>query len=216
MMSVSTNVVRRASWRTAWLPVFCVVSWAASPAAVLASACGGETGWRDVSTESSTRGREMLEALQFDAYVFETAQMFEQQVQLTSGERGIPNDIKVNVAGSSLKFRFSARGRERGSLSMGLRPTFAVFEVDPHRLPRPPTPGDRGPLLFKEWRFTSVARGDGIFRNAVGRNQQLTLVLHGQGYLCTTAQDFHAWSLILHGPLGMAVYYGDFVKRTDR
>lgn len=56
-----------------------------------------------------------------------------------------------------------------------------------------------GPTLYKEWRLTGPAKGDGLFQRAVGPGRLLTLILHGRGNACTSPTDFQRWTLLMHG-----------------
>lgn len=55
-----------------------------------------------------------------------------------------------------------------------------------------------GPPLYVEWRMSGVVQLDGIFAAAT-RKSHAQLILHGRGNACRSADDFHAWSLIVKG-----------------
>jgi hypothetical protein len=84
-----------------------------------------------------------------------------------------------------------------GNLTLILPKQVSVFEVD--------TRDDAeqtgyGPRLYKEWKLTGNVAGDGIFKQSVGPNRRITLVLHGRGSACTEAGDFKFWTLLVHAP----------------
>ena len=83
-----------------------------------------------------------------------------------------------------------------GTLSLLAAKTLSVFEVDP----RDSQDTGAGPSLYKEWKLTANVAGDGIFEASVGPKRRITLVLHGRGNSCTSADDFKHWTLLVHGP----------------
>lgn len=103
----------------------------------------------------------------------------------------------------ALTFRDTA-GRS-GTLTLARPQTISLFEVDP----RDPAPaGGVGPLLYKEWKLTAPAAGNGIFANGTGDGQTLTLILHGRGHNCANAEDFTHWTLTTQGPKANYIFYG--------
>lgn len=55
-----------------------------------------------------------------------------------------------------------------------------------------------GPPLYIEWRMSGAVQLDGIFAAAT-RKSNAQLILHGHGNACRSAEDFHAWTLIVKG-----------------
>lgn len=103
----------------------------------------------------------------------------------------------------TLTFRDTA-GRT-GTLTLARPQRLSIFEVDP----RDPAPaGGLGPLLYKEWKLTTRAVGNGIFAGGTGDEQTLTLILHGRGHNCANADDFTHWTLTTQGPKTNYVLYG--------
>ena len=105
-----------------------------------------------------------------------------------------------------LSFR-DAAGRT-GTLSFTRPRTFSVFEVDPRDRP------DRGhgPTLYKEWKLSAPAAGNGVFQPGIARHQILTLILQGGGNSCTSSIDFTHWTLVMQGPKANYTLYGDLVR----
>ncbi|MDR2858266.1 MAG: hypothetical protein LBV50_10530 [Novosphingobium sp.] len=97
-------------------------------------------------------------------------------------------------------------GHETGVLTLTLPKKIGIFAVDT----APDEEGDRptGPMLYRQWRLTGAIVGTGIFRRAAGMGQKATLILHGRGNGCLDADNFYAWSLLLHGPVGKTTLYG--------
>jgi hypothetical protein len=117
-------------------------------------------------------------------------------------------DFKVQVTRQKDRMGFAfrdAKGRA-GTLSLLQPRDVSIFEVDPRDLPDI----NAGRPIYKEWKLTAAVAGDGIFRASVGPNRRITLVLHGRGNGCTTAEDFRHWTLLVHGK-GTETYtfYGD-------
>ena len=72
----------------------------------------------------------------------------------------------------------------------------AQFGVDP-RFEGARSAGG-GPLLYKEWRLKSPVELSGIVAEG-SKKADATLILHGQGNGCTTADDFTHWTLQVSG-----------------
>lgn len=103
--------------------------------------------------------------------------------------------LAVNKTSGSWEFNFADNGGG-GKLTFALPKTITRFEVDPRDpVPEPGT----GPVLYKEWRLTAPAVGNGMFKGATGGDQRATLILHARGNSCTDASQFDAWTLVLHG-----------------
>ena len=140
---------------------------------------------------------------------------FAKTAKLSAGEadpeiKGIENpstDYQLDVARENERMVFAfrdAKGRS-GKLALAIPKTISIFEVDPR--------GDEkdkglGPSLYKEWKLTANAAGDGLFRRIVGAGQKITLVLHGRGIGCTDAGHFTDWTLLIHGPSDKLTLYG--------
>ena len=170
-----------------------------------ACACCTHTGWRYVEVETMSERR----LVQVDQMAFAKA------ATLSTGEadaqiKGIDNpdtEYQLDVARPKGRMVFAFRDRKgrTGTLTLAIPKTISIFEVDPR--------GDEkdkglGPSLYKEWRLTANAAGDGLFRGVVGAGQKITLVLHGRGIGCTDAGHFTDWTLLVHGPSDKLTLYG--------
>ena len=133
---------------------------------------------------------------------------------------GFPDDITGVVDPSTDPYRVRAavrnvvtfefvdpRGRQ-GRVQFRLPGTLTKFEVDPRASTKAPP---NGPELFKEWRMMGPARLNGALA-AAGSTATATLVLHGSGNSCTSAYDFHHWTLQVRGRGISFTFLGDFVR----
>lgn len=175
----------------------------ASPA--FACACCTHTGWRYVETEKMSE-RRLVQIEQMAFAKIATLSVGEADPRI----RGIENpstDYQLAVTREKERMVFAFRdpqGRS-GKLTLAIPQTISIFEVDPR--------GDTkdnglGPSLYKEWKLTANAVGDGLFRRVTGAGQKITLVLHGRGIGCTDAGHFTDWTLLVHGPSDRFTLYG--------
>ena len=120
-------------------------------------------------------------------------------------------DFTVTVTRARDRITFALRDEKgrTGTLSLVKPQTISIFEIDP----RDTADTGTGPSLYKEWKLTTNVAGDGIFRNSVGPNRRITLVVHGRGNACTEASDFRFWTLLVHGR-GVQTYtfYGELAS----
>jgi hypothetical protein len=113
-------------------------------------------------------------------------------------------ELAVTRAKDRWAFAFRDTKGRAGTLALALPRTISIFEVDP----RHGKDEGQGPILYKEWKLTANAAGEGMFRATVGTNQKITLVLHGRGNGCTSADQFTHWTLLVHGPVDTFTLYG--------
>ena len=180
----------------------CIVAFATS---AFACACCTHTAWRYVEVERMSE-RRLVQIEQMS---------FAKTATLSTGEadpeiKGIADpdtEYQLGVTRQKNRMVFSFRDRKgrAGSLTLAIPQTISIFEVDPR--------GDEkdkglGPSLYKEWKLTANAAGDGLFRRIVGAGQKITLVLHGRGIGCTDAGHFTDWTLLIHGPSDKLTLYG--------
>ena len=125
----------------------------------------------------------------------------------TTGIAKPDNNYALTVAREGKKITFTFKGQEQGSgtLSMTLPDKAAFFEVDL----RDATPDNPEPSLYKEWKFTAEPAGTGDFAVGTGKDQHLTLILQGRGNNCVSAENFTHWSLVMEGPKGNYLLFGD-------
>jgi hypothetical protein len=178
---------------------------ALSAAAALACACCTHAAWRYVEVETMSQRR-----------LVQIAEMrFAADAKLSVGEadpqiRGVEQpgtDYRLGVTRRKDRIVFSLRDRKgrSGNLVLTIPQTISIFEVDPRGEEKDE---GLGPSLYKEWKLTAKAVGDGLFRRVVGGGQKITLVLHGRGIGCTDASHFTDWTLLVHGPTDRLTFYG--------
>lgn len=113
--------------------------------------------------------------------------------------------LAVTYRKDAFVFTFRDPKGRAGTLTLAVPQTISIFEVDPR--------GDAkdeglGPSLYKEWKLTANAAGDGLFRQVTGAGQKITLVLHGRGRGCTNSSHFTDWTLLVYGRAGKLTLYG--------
>jgi hypothetical protein len=184
-----------------------VVLFGAAPPA-FACACCTNAGQRNVATVALDSGkRQEIESLRFAG-----------KATLFAGEGDAADIAGVTTPSGSyeltakwqddrLVLSFRDKLGHTGSLSIALPKTLSVFEVDPRDRP------DRGqgPTLYKEWKLSAPAAGNGVFRPGIAPRQLLTLILQGGGNSCTSANDFSHWTLVMQGPKANYTLFGDLV-----
>jgi hypothetical protein len=170
-----------------------------------ACACCSQTAWRRVEVEKLS-----------PRHVDEISQLrFAKNAKLMLGEadedgiKGVidpPEDYNLAVTRSKDRWAFAFRDKtgRAGTLALALPKTISIFEVDP----RHGADEGQGPILYKEWKLTANAAGDGFFKASLGAGQKITLVLHGRGNGCTSADQFTHWTLLVHGPVDTYTMYG--------
>jgi hypothetical protein len=175
-----------------------------------ACACCTNTGQRTVGVARlDTTLREQISRLRFLA-----------DAELYTGERdtadikGIANPsgkYEMHVAQETGRwvFSFADKSGGKGTLTLAIPPTVAIFAVDPRLDERE---GGTGPSLFKEWKFTSPVSGTGIFVPGMGSGQRITLIVQGHGNNCTSADEATHWTLMVHGPKAEYHFFGKFVQ----
>jgi hypothetical protein len=176
----------------------------------LACACCSNDGQRYVETDKlDAYATGLLDELHFAS----AAHLYtgEADVEDIAGIAAKSTDFQLAVTKSekSWLFDFKEDGGG-GTLALELPDRVTKFEVDP-RDTQSRTPGT-GPVLYKEWRLAMAPRGTGMFAGATGGEQKATLILQGSGNSCTDASQFHAWTIVLHGPKGTISFYGDLAK----
>jgi hypothetical protein len=177
-------------------------------APALACACCAETAHRYVRVETiKEKHRGEFQQLRFA-----------KEAKLRIGpDEDNPRMKELKEAGEDLTLEFSRSATERitfslrdemgrsGTLAFRIPATISIFEVDPRGAS---TDTGLGPTLYKEWSMTAGTIGDGLFKAPVTRNTKLTLVLHGRGNACTSAEQFTDWTLQIYGPPGKFMLYG--------
>lgn len=170
-----------------------------------ACACCTQTAWRRVEVEKLDSSK--LAEISHVRFA-KTAQLMmrEADEDTIRGVKDPQEDYELGMERMKERWVFSFRDKKgrTGMLTLSLPKTISIFEVDP----RHGTDKGQGPVLYKEWKLTANAVGDGLFRAGTGRDQKMTLVLHGRGNGCTSADDFTHWTLLVHGPTTAFTMYG--------
>jgi hypothetical protein len=188
----------------------------AVPGEALACACCTNLGQRYVEVEKLDSGRlEQIESLRFGKearlYVGEAGVEYIKGIQDPAERYGLKVAWdKTHAAAGKIRIVFTLDNPERrsGTLSLMLPQKISIFEVDPRDSPDQGT----GPVLYKEWKLTGEVTGFGAFNGINGANQVLTLILHGRGNSCTSAEDFTHWTLVTEGPKGTYSLFGDLAE----
>jgi hypothetical protein len=174
----------------------------------LACACCTNAGQGSVGTvpfDSSKRAQ--IEGVRFAA----PAQLYTGEAE-PSDVKGITTpsshyELKAEWQKDRLVFAFRDEAGRSGTLALQRPGTIAVFEVDPRDEPD----HGQGPSLYKEWTLTARAAGSGVFSAGLGPSQQLSLIVHGRGNSCTSADHFKHWTLQMQGPKASYKLFGDLV-----
>jgi len=173
----------------------------AAPAA--ACACCSNTASRYVEVEALSPLRmNQIEQMNFAI----TAKLATGEADATIrgvSEPAIDYQFAVKRTKGRIAFSFrDAKGRA-GTLTLAMPKTIAIFEVDPRGESKDE---GLGPVLYKEWKLTADAHGDGLFKGITGNGQKLTLILHGSGRGCTEASHFTDWTLLIQGRSKLTLY----------
>jgi hypothetical protein len=179
---------------------------AAAPSA-LACACCAETAWRYVQIEglSGKRTAEM-DLMRFAKPAKLMASAKEEDRRIKGVADPADNyQVEMTRAKYGMTFSFQDEKGRTGTIAFPLPNTISIFEVDPRGAE---IDKGLGPTLYKEWKVTAHATGDGLFKAAVTRNTKITLVLHGRGNACTSADQFTDWTLQVYGPPGKFTLFG--------
>lgn len=183
---------------------------AAAVTTAQACACCTSPAWRYVEVEPLKAAR----LAQIEQVVFDTSAKLMLGEANEVGIKGVQDaeetyQLAVTRQKDRVVFTFRDQRGRAGTLALAIPKTISVFEVDPRVEDKD---GGLGPSLYKEWKLTADAAGDGLFRGVVGGRQKITLVLHGRGIGCTDASHFDAWTLLIHGPALTVTMYGRLVK----
>jgi hypothetical protein len=193
--------------------IMAILILADAPSALGCACCTNE-GQRNVATVPLDSGkRQEIESLRFGT----KATLFTGEGDV-EGIEGIatPSGSYRLVAkwqDDRLVLSFRDKDGHTGTLSLTRPETISVFEVDPRI--RPDAGGQEKtdePRLYKEWKLTAPASGDGVFRAGIAPRQLLTLILQGGGNSCTSAIDFSHWTLVMQGPKANYTFYGDLAR----
>lgn len=183
--------------------------------AALACACCSDTAQRNVRNEKFNALR-MGIMVQTQLAPEATLLLSDTEEEPAKGIGSKATDYKVSLEwkkGDIAVFTFHDDKNQTGTLTLVPPKTISIFEVDTRESATADT--GLGPVLYKEWKMTSPAAGDGIFKGAVGKGQQMTLVFHGRGRSCPDANQFHAWTLLVYGPSASFTLYGKLEQEAQ-
>ena len=76
--------------------------------------------------------------------------------------------------------------------------------------------GGGGPLLYKELRLRVPLTGTGIFEPGMAGGAKARLVFQGRGNVCTEAEQFTHWTLVVSGPKANYVLFGALAAPAKR
>ena len=176
-----------------------------------ACACCTNVGWRYVEVEAFAPPR----AAQVELMKFASAAKL-MLGEASEGIKGIDDSeenykLAVTRAKDRITFAFTDEKSRKGTLALAMPKTISIFEVDPrgrNAAEDKAVDGSVGPSLYKEWKLTANAAGDGLFKAIVGGQQKMTLIFHGHGIGCTDASHFTDWTLLVHGKGGNITMFG--------
>jgi hypothetical protein len=177
----------------------------AAEASFMCACCAEPGEWYEHTAKMESYEVTELRNVEFDstAKLYTTAAGFE-------GTKGLPaqyESFKLSDSfGRALNLTLTFRGErgETGSLVLALPRVATTFGADMHDYPE----GSAGPILYKEWRFTGMVRGTGMFRKSIIRGTKFHLVLQGRGNVCLSSSDFKHWRLDITGPRADYAFYG--------
>jgi hypothetical protein len=171
----------------------------------LACACCTNTGERtDLVMPLNSGHMDEIAKLRFD----KTATLFLGEADPES-VKGITSPasryaLQVSWIRDRLVFTFGDGSPPAGMLVLTRPRNLTIFATDTREAPK----SNLGPVLYKEWRLTSMAIGTGNFVPGAGPGQTLTLVLQGRGNNCTSSIDFTHWMLKMWGPKAKYHFFG--------
>jgi hypothetical protein len=127
-----------------------------------------------------------------------------------SGVSGISNpsdvyDVALTRQGNRWTFTFKDGSGKTGSLAFALPAVIESFFVDPHDGVQS---RGGGPLLFKEWRLSAPLAATGVFAAGMAGAPTVRFVVQGRGNVCTSAEQFTSWMLVVSGPKASYALHG--------
>ncbi len=171
-----------------------------NPPAALACACCTDPGYRRVSTEPlNGYVLDEIRRIRFEesAFVYVGAGDVDSIEGIEKASELYTVTVMQDDAGITLSFKDDKSGG--GALTLKRPATVSIFEVDPRETDEP---GGFGPKLYKELSLSGPASGTGAFAEGVKGGATMTLIFHGQGLACMSADEFTAWTLVVTGPNG--------------
>ncbi|MEZ5774628.1 MAG: hypothetical protein R3D33_07990 [Hyphomicrobiaceae bacterium] len=121
-------------------------------------------------------------------------------------------DIAARWVDGGIEFDVGSPGGAGGRIAVSLERVLERFEVDTGRGEGMSAGG--GPDLYKEWRMIGRAELSGALFTATSP-AKARLILQGGGNLCTSAESFARWMLILKGGGADFALLGETVRAGD-
>jgi hypothetical protein len=181
-----------------------------TPQQVWACACCADDGEYRISTSKPGKYEiELMKRIRFD----KTANVFTGSADVQDVVKGITSpaaeySLSGSLAAKTWKLTFR-EGNNLGALNLLLPASFLSFGADVHD---GPLGSGGGPLLYKEWRFQGVVKGDGVFSPGLTAPAKYFLVFQGRGNNCDNAEDFTHWRLEITGRKARYAFYGALAK----
>ena len=173
----------------------------------LACACCTNRAGRYVDVEKlADHRRDTIEQMTFAAEAFVGQGAADHPIDLQDFGPALQLAVTQKKSEIVFAFRGEGSGGRTSEVTLALPDTISIFEVDPRG--GEPDAG-LGPAFYKEWQLTGVATASGVLRPLVeGRDQKVSLIVHGRGRGCTEASEFSDWTLTINGPAGKLTLYG--------
>ena len=169
-----------------------------------ACACCADPGERI----ESTRKLDAYERGELEKLLFAKRARLYMNAAGTAGVRGIsdPADayaLTQTRTGDRWTFTLKDPKGKTGTVAFTLPSTIESFFVDT----REQKTGD--PLLYKEWRLSAPLATTGVFASASASGAPtIRVVLQGRGNVCTSADQFTSYTLIVSGPSATFTLFG--------
>lgn len=116
-----------------------------------------------------------------------------------------PYTISASVDAKRWRLSFRGENGESGILTLLVPTRMTAYAADIHDNDESHT---RSPVLYKEWRFEGVARGNGVFKAGFTASARYTLVFQGRGNRCDEGRQFTHWRLEVSGRKAGYAFFG--------
>ncbi len=116
-----------------------------------------------------------------------------------------PYTISGDVDAKQWRLTFRGDDGKSGVLTLPIPAKMTTYAADIHDNEGSRT---RAPVLYKEWRFEGVAKGDGIFEGGFTAPARYTLVFQGRGNRCDERENFTHWRLEVSGRKASYAFFG--------
>ncbi len=143
------------------------------------------------------------------ATLYTTSAEWDEQIRgIDNPARSERYDVTLERDDKTWALKFNDGKGNSGAVVIALPRVFRLFAADP-------TPGavrnTSQVTLYKELRVTGQKTGLGIFKLKAGDQAKATLIFHGRGNGCTSAEQFTHWTLDVTGPETRYRFFGELV-----